>query len=91
MPKRLILRGRVQGVMCRNLCSKYGKRLKLEGAASNLPNGAVEVILGTEDDDIIDEYIKLIMNNPRKEIFWGSVDNVEASDYAGPIQGDFEF
>ena len=91
MPKRLILKGKVQGVLCRNFCSRYGRSLGLRGSASNLPDGSVEVLLNTEDEDLILEYINCIKTNPRKEKFWGKIESVDQYDYSGPIRGDYEF
>ncbi len=91
MPKRLILTGLVQGVFCRKYCSQYGKKLKIRGAASNLRDGTVEVILETDDDDLARFYARCLMKNPDGFMFYGRIDNIRMNAYSGPIHGDYNF
>jgi acylphosphatase len=91
MSKRIILRGRVQGVCCRQYCSQYGRHLRIRGAASNLSDGSVRVLLDTDNADAAKEYIASLINNPRGFSFYGSIDDVELHEYSGPIRGDYTF
>ena len=91
MPSRLILDGKVQGVFCRGYCSKYGKLLGISGVASNLPNGTVEVLLNTEDNIILENYITMLQANPRKIMFYGRIDSITKEKYHGTITGDYFF
>ncbi len=91
MAVKLLLKGVVQGVFCRNYCSKYGKKLGVRGSATNLPDGSVRVLLDTEDKSIVDNYIYHLMNNPMRLMFYGRIDNVETIEYYGKIHGDYFF
>jgi len=91
MGTKLILQGIVQGVFCRNYCSKYGKRLKIQGTASNLPDGTVQVLLNSNDEKLIKEYLYNIKNNPLGMTFYGRIDDITVSDYQGPMFGDYIF
>jgi len=91
MPRKLILSGIVQGVCCRQYCSSYGKKLRIRGAASNLSDGSVRVLLDTDDNDIVKEYIHSLVNNPGRLSFWGRIDDVRVYEYDGRIRGDYNF
>lgn len=90
MPKELILSGRVQGVFCRSYCSQYGRKLGIRGAASNLRDGTVQVILDC-DDDTANKYVKAITENSLNVKFLGRIENVRVRDYAGTVSGDYTF
>lgn len=90
MAKELILSGRVQGVFCRNYCSQYGTRMGINGAASNLYNGTVQVLLDC-DEIKVNQYIKAIRENPLRIRFYGHIDDVQVRDYSGTISGDYNF
>jgi len=90
MAKELILSGRVQGVFCRNYCSQYGTRLGIKGAASNLNNGKVQVLLDC-DEVKVNQYIKAINENPLRIRFYGQIDDVQVRDFSGTISGDYNF
>jgi len=91
MAKRLILYGRVQGVLCRAYCSQYARMLKIRGSASNLSDGTVRVILDTEDPEVTQRYVSSITHNPGGLTFYGRIESVEVDDYHGPISGDYQF
>lgn len=91
MPRELILRGRVQGVACRYYCSQYGKKLGLRGSASNLRDGSVRVILDTDDEEKVRNYIRALRDNPLDVQFWGSITGIEVNEYSGPVAGDYTF
>ena len=91
MAKKIILRGRVQGVFCRAYCSDYARSMHIHGSATNSPDGTVRLLLGTDDEDLIRRYIDALRNNPRDVSFYGRIDSVEIFDYSGPITGDYRF
>jgi len=91
MATELILQGRVQGVYCRYYCSQYGRKLDLNGCASNRPDGTVQVVLETDDRDKVRHYISCIKNNPDRVHFYGHIDTVSARAYSGPSRGDYNF
>ena len=88
---RLILTGRVQGVFCRGYCSKYAKLMGISGAASNLPDGTVEVLLNLENAVMLENYISALQTNPRKITFYGKIDSITTERYNGAIAGDYFF
>ena len=88
---RLILSGRVQGVACRHYCSRYGRHLGLQGAASNLRDGTVEVLLNTDDRSIISSYINAVTVNTLGLTFFGHISDIETEAYQGSLGGDYEF
>jgi acylphosphatase len=91
MAFKLILKGRVQAVACRHYCSRYGRRLKIQGSATNLSDGSVQVLLNTEDKTQAEIYINAIKNNTNKLHFWGDIRSIDVSHYEGPIHGDDQF
>ena len=91
MPKELILTGRVQGVFCRKFCADNAKKLKLNGSASNLIDGSVRVLIDTDDNKKIADYINALKSNPFGYTFYGRIEDVRISDYSGPIRGDYIF
>jgi|GEM_PF-234746 len=91
MARRLILHGRVQGVCCRQYCSIYARNLGLRGAATNLYDGTVEVLLDTDDRTEIERYISALESNPRRVQFYGMIESIDSADYSGTIRGDYRF
>ncbi len=91
MAKELILSGIVQGVFCRKYCSDNAKRIGLKGSASNLGDGTVRVVINSDNEAYIQNYIHALKTNPYKLRFYGRIDNIKVSDYRGPIVGDYEF
>ena len=91
MPKELLLYGSVQGVFCRYYCSQNAKRLGIRGSATNLPNGTVQVLLDTNDDEITKEFVKAIRENTFGYRFYGHISRVLINNYNGTIKGDYIF
>ena len=91
MATELILQGRVQGVFCRAYCSEYGRRLRVRGSASNLRDGSVRVLLDTDDELLVQQYVSCLRNNPQGVHFYGAIDHVKSRSYTGPIRGDYTF
>ena len=91
MPKKLILSGRVQAVGCRQYCSSYGKELGIRGSATNRPDGTVEVLLDTEDEESLREFINALMENPSGYLFFGRITDIRKAEYKGPLRGDYIF
>jgi acylphosphatase len=85
MAREIILSGRVQGVFCRNYCSQYAKRFGLSGSASNLSNGTVSVILDTDDESLVRDYMDALMNNPAGVRFYGRIESITQRPYAGRV------
>ncbi|MDY6970605.1 MAG: acylphosphatase [Spirochaetota bacterium] len=90
MAKELILSGRVQGVFCRNYCSKIGIKLGIKGSATNLSDGTVQVLLLC-DDKMVKTYVKTLKENTFNLRFYGQIKNVEIHNYSGSIKGDYTF
>jgi acylphosphatase len=91
MAKKLILHGRVQGVLCRAYCSQYARERHIRGTASNLSDGSVRVLLNTDDADLVNQYISDITTNPKDFTFYGRIVSVDVTDHSGPLTGDYQF
>ncbi len=91
MPRELILHGRVQGVACRYYCGQYGRRMGLRGAATNLYDGTVRVLLDTDDDNAIRDYMRALRTNPHNIHFYGHISDIDVYEHTGPISGDYVF
>ncbi|MDH4128508.1 MAG: acylphosphatase [Spirochaetota bacterium] len=91
MAKKLTLSGNVQGVFCREYCRQNAVRLGLQGAASNVWDGTVKILLDTDDDALISTYIETLNKNPYGIQFNGKINNIEIEDYTGSIRGDSMF
>lgn len=91
MAKELILKGSVQGVCCRAYCRQNAKKLKIHGSATNLSNGNVRVLLDSNDENMIREFIYAIKTNQYHFSFYGEIQEVEVNDYNGQIRGDYVF
>jgi acylphosphatase len=50
--RRVVIKGRVQGVMFRASCAREARRENVAGYAKNLPDGSVEVLLEGEADAV---------------------------------------
>jgi len=62
--KRFLVSGRVQGVFFRASTAREAGRLGLAGAATNLPDGSVEVLAGGEGSKV-DELARWLAAGPR--------------------------
>ncbi len=91
MAKQLILEGVVQGVFCRSYCSQYAKKMRIRGTASNLSDGNVRVVLDTDDENLVSEYMSNLRTNPLGYRFYGSIERISVSDYDGPFYGEYTF
>lgn len=88
----LILSGRVQGVFCRHYCSQNAKRLGLHGSATNLMDGTVQVVLDTDDDAAVQNYIRVLRENSFGVRFWGGITGIKVGkNYTGNRDGDYSF
>lgn len=91
MKKKVILKGRVQGVGCRGYCAKYAKKFHINGSATNLYDGSVRLILSTQSDEIFKSYITSLITNPDGYMFYGIIEDISINDYSGKIEGDYNF
>ncbi|MDH5680283.1 MAG: acylphosphatase [Spirochaetota bacterium] len=91
MAKQLILKGRVQGVFCRKYCSQNAKELGISGSATNLEDGTVSVLLNTDDDMLVEEFVMALTGNPYDFDFNGEITGLDLTDYSGAMTGDVEF
>jgi acylphosphatase len=91
MIKKVILKGRVQGVGCRGYCARYAKKLAIHGSATNLRDGSVRLILEAEDELIFQRFISSLLSNPDEYMFYGNIRDIDVSDYSGKIDGDYNF
>jgi acylphosphatase len=89
--KIILLKGRVQGVGCRNYCAKYARKFAIQGSATNLRDGTVKLIVAAENELIIKEYISSLISNPGGFMFYGDIRDIDVSDYSGKIDGDYNF
>ncbi len=91
MIKKVILKGRVQGVGCRGYCAKYARRYSINGSATNLHDGSVKLILNIKEEAVFKRYITALITNPEGYLFYGSIDDISISDFAGNTDGDYSF
>ena len=91
MIKKVILKGRVQGVGCRGYCAKYARKYLISGSATNLSDGSVKLILNVNDEFTFKNFITSLIANSDDYGFWGSIDDVSISDYSGKTDGDYNF
>ena len=91
MPKKLILRGRVQGVGCRQYCKSYAEDFGISGSATNKADGSVELLLNTDDEALLKNFKSALLSNPRNYLFWGRITEIKSEDYRGRFGGDYVF
>ena len=91
MPKKLILRGRVQGVGCRQYCKSYAEDLRITGSATNKADGSVELLLNTDDEALLKSFKSALLSNPNNYLFWGRITDIKIEDYNGRFGGDYVF
>ena len=89
--KKVILKGRVQGVGCRGYCAFYARRLGIQGSATNLSDGAVRLVLDSDDEKLVQRFITALLTNPEGHHFFGRITDVDISDYSGRVSGDYLF
>ena len=91
MIKKVILKGRVQGVGCRGYCAGYARKYLITGSATNLGDGTVRLILDIRDELVLQRFVSSLISNPDNRIFYGSIEDVSISDYSGKTDGDYNF
>lgn len=91
MAKKIVLNGRVQGVGCRGFCARYARKLNLRGAVTNMSNGSVCVLINTDDENIVNLYMELLLVNPDGYRFFGRITEYRVTEYSGRINGDYVF
>jgi len=93
MSKRILLKGIVQGVGCRQYCIRYARKNLFSGCVSNLRDGNVELLLDDSgrSEGEISHLISDLKHNSSGYIFYGRIDEIEVLDYKGQIRGDYRF
>lgn len=91
MIKRVILKGRVQGVGCRGYCAGYARKYHIKGSATNLGDGSVRLLLEITDESVLQRFIASLISNPDGLMFYGTIDDVSISDHSGKTDGDYNF
>ena len=91
MATKIILKGRVQGVGCRGYCARYALGYNLHGAATNLSDGSVCIILNTDDETLINSYMNSIIANTDGHRFFGRILDYKVVPFGGRIDGDYIF
>ncbi len=91
MIKKIILKGRVQGVGCRGYCAGYARKYLINGSATNLGDGSVRLIINISDELVLQRFVSSLISNPDNRIFYGSIEDISVSDYSGVTAGDYNF
>ena len=91
MPKKLTLRGKVQGVGCRQYCQSYAEDFGISGSATNKTDGSVELLLNTDDNALLKDFNSALLSNPNNYLFWGRIVDIKIEDYNGRFIGDYVF
>jgi len=91
MIKKVILKGRVQGVGCRGYCAKYARKFFINGSASNLGDGSVKLILNVKNEENFKQYLSSLIANPEGYMFYGIIVDILVTDYSGITEGDYNF
>lgn len=65
---RFIVYGRVQGVYYRKFVSQKLRELSIQGFVRNLPDGSVEVVVRSSDDELEDIKKILFEGSPMSEV-----------------------
>ncbi|HUB69785.1 MAG TPA: acylphosphatase [Acidimicrobiales bacterium] len=68
--RRLVVKGRVQGVWYRGSCADEAKRIGVSGWARNLPDGTVEVV-AEGDNDAVDRLVQWCSQGPPSAVVIG--------------------
>jgi len=83
MPKKLILRGIVQGVGCHQYCKSYAEDFGISGSTVDKMDGSVELLLNTDDNMLLKDFEKTLLSNPGNYLFWGHITDIKSEDYNG--------
>ena len=89
MPYEVILSGRVQGVGCRWYCSHVAQKMGLAGAATNLDDGTVQVILATDDERAAYECMIALRDNTFRLHFYGHISDARIRRTEQTVDGDY--
>ena len=89
MPYEIILSGRVQGVGCRWYCSHAAQKMGLSGAATNLDDGTVQVLLSTDDERAAYECMAALRDNTFRLHFYGKITGTEIRRTSQTVDGDY--
>ncbi len=91
MIKKIILKGRVQGVGCRGYCGRYARKYLISGSATNLSDGSVRLIMNIKDELVLERFVSALISNPDGFMFYGRIEDVSISEYNGKTDGDYNF
>ncbi len=80
--RRVVIKGRVQGVMFRASCAQEAKREKIVGYAKNLPDGSVEVLLEGDADAVEKVLSWCHQGPPSARVDTVNIHNVPTSNYS---------
>lgn len=84
--KRYVVSGKVQKVGYRNWIRKQANQQNLHGYTRNLKNGKVVVVVASEDENKVNDFIKYCKKGPEKAF----VEEVKAFDWNSQIKAGFE-
>jgi acylphosphatase len=87
MRRRVIVRGRVQGVGFRWFVREHARALRLAGWVKNLPDGMVELEVAGPAERV-DELLAHVADGPDGAVVAG-VDDVQISDPEAPLPETF--
>jgi acylphosphatase len=87
MRRRVIVRGRVQGVGFRWFVREHARTLRLTGWVKNLPDGLVELEVEGPPERVA-ELLTLVAEGPDGAVVAG-VDDVQISEPASPLPETF--
>jgi acylphosphatase len=87
MRRRVIVRGRVQGVGFRWFVREHARTLRLAGWVKNLPDGMVELEVEGAPEKVA-ELLSLVAEGPDGAVVAG-VDDVQISDAPQPLPETF--
>ena len=76
----------MQGLLC-----KICQTIFNNGSATNLHDGSVKLILNIKEEAVFKRYITALITNPEGYLFYGSIDDISISDFAGNTDGDYSF
>jgi acylphosphatase len=75
--KRIVVKGKVQGVNFRNQAKRLADELLIKGQIKNLPDGSVEIV-ATAEDGIIQQFIDWSYEGPTS----AKIEKVEVENLA---------
>ncbi|MBW2963951.1 acylphosphatase [Candidatus Woesearchaeota archaeon] len=84
--KRLLLKGKVQGVFFRDFAKQNANKLGIVGYAKNLKSGELEIVAQGEEKKL-DDFLKLCRRGP----IFAKVASVELNDEDIDDEGEYEY